>query len=620
MTVKFISNMNRKQRHTFYRIIITIILLLFIALIPSLGRMDIILYIIPYSIIGYDIIKKGYKGILKRQVFDENFLMMIATIGAFLLGEYAEANAVMLFYQIGELFQSYAVGRSRASISSLMDIRAEYANLYQEDGTYIEVDPYELKIDNIIVVKPGEKIPVDGIIIQGETTLNLSALNGESLPKDVYCGDEVLSGSINMTAMIQVRVTTLFEDSTVSKIFELVEDASSHKSKMENFISRFAKWYTPFVCYCALALAIIPPFVLLLFQQEVIFQDWLFRALTFLVISCPCALVISIPMTFFAGLGSASSKGILMKGSNYLEALSMCDTIVFDKTGTLTKGVFQVNEIHGDERVLEYAAYGEYHSIHPIAKGIREAYKQEIQPQRIQEYKDYGGKGIEATLDHHPLHLGTYRFMQELGIECPKIETSQALVYVAYEYQYLGYILLSDVLKEEAKDSLSTLKQMGIQKTIMLSGDQQIIAQQIGKQMIMDEVYAQCLPHQKVEKLEMILSQSKQKVAYVGDGVNDAPVLMRADVGIAMGALGSDAAIEAADIVLMDDQLSKLPLAMKISKKCMRIVHQNLIFAIGVKFLCLILGAFGFTNMWMAIFADVGVMFLAVCNALRAMR
>ena len=621
MIAKFISNLNKKQKNVFYRILGTIFLLILLYFVEVASNLSFVIYFVPYMIIGHDILKKGWKGIIKRQVFDENFLMMVATIGAFILGEYLEACAVMLFYQIGELFQSYAVGRSRASIAALMDICPETANLCKDD-VIIEVDPYEIEVDDLLVVRPGEKVAVDGVIVKGQTALNLSALNGESLPKDVNEGDEILSGSINLTSMIYMKATKAYEDSTVSKIFELIENASSNKSQMENFISRFAKWYTPFVCICALLLAFVPPFVLMVMQQPIQFQDWLFRALTFLVISCPCALVISIPMTFFAGLGSASSKGILIKGSNYLEALSKCDTFVFDKTGTITKGVFEVVELHSEimskEQLLEYAAYAEYHSVHPIALSIVKAYGKDIQPQRIVNFKNYGGKGIEAIVDEHKVLIGTSTLLQENGIQCPLLETHYAIVYVAINHQYVGYLCFSDCIKEEAKQAFYELHQQGIKKSVMLTGDHHIIAQAIAQKVGMDHVYANCLPADKVKHLEQLLKETSQKLAYVGDGVNDAPVLMRADVGIAMGVLGSDAAIEAADVVLMDDQLLKLPLAIQLSKKCMNIVYQNIIFALGIKFLCLILGALGLSNMWMAIFADVGVMVIAVLNALRA--
>lgn len=624
MIVKFISKMNKKQKNVFVRIILSSILLICLSFLSLSSTMEFFLYLIPYYIIGQDILKKGWKGILKKQVFDENFLMMVATIGAFLLGEYVEGNAVMLFYQIGELFQSYAVGRSRESIIALMDIRPEVAYLLSEDGSIDCVDPYEIEVDDILVVKPGEKVAVDGILIKGDTSINLSALNGESLPKDVKVGDEILSGSINLTSLIQIKATKVFEESTVSKIFELVENASSHKSKMENFITRFAKWYTPFVCYCALALAILPPLYLLLMQQDMMWQTWFIRALTFLVISCPCALVISIPMTFFAGLGSASSKGILIKGSNYLEALSKCDIMVFDKTGTLTKGSFQVDCIHSEylseEALLEYVAYGEYHSIHPIAMGIKQSYGKDIDVQRIQRFVDHGGKGIEAIVDDRLLYIGTKAFLAEKNILFDQVETSKAIVYVGIDHQYAGSIGLSDTIKTEAKATMDSLRQLGIKKCMMISGDQKAIAEEVGKKVGMDKVYANCLPSQKVAWLEALLQEySQNQLAYIGDGVNDAPVIMRADVGIAMGVLGSDAAIEAADVVIMDDHLSKLSIAVKTARKCMRIVYQNVIFAIGIKFLCLILGAFGISNMWMAIFADVGVMVVAVLNALRAL-
>ena len=625
MIARFISKMNQKQQKVFYRILVTLLILFILSLFNLNSKISFILYMLPYFIIGHDIIKKGWKGIIKKQIFDENFLMMIATIGAFILQEYLEACAVMLFYQIGELFQSYAVGKSRESIIALMDICPESANLLSDDGSIEEVDLYEIEVDDIIVVRPGEKVAVDGIVVKGESTLSLSALNGESLPREIYEGDEILSGSVNLTSLIHVQAKKVFEDSTVSKISELVENASSNKSKMERFISRFAKWYTPFVCLCALLLVIVPPMTLWILHQEVIFKDWFFRALTFLVISCPCALVISIPMTFFAGLGTASAKGILIKGSNYLEALSLCDIVVFDKTGTLTKGIFEVVEINSplmsQEMLLEYSAYAEYHCVHPIALSIVGRYEKEIKPQRISQFLNHGGKGVEAYVDNQCIYVGTKAFLNEKGIDCPFISTHHVIVYIALNHQYAGYICLSDCLKEDAKDTISTLHRQGIKKCIIMSGDRQIIAQDIATQVGIDEIYANCLPAQKMEHLENLLSKQKKNhmVAYVGDGVNDAPVLMRADVGIAMGVLGSDAAIEAADIVLTDDQLSKLTYAIKLSKKCMRIVYQNIILALGIKFLCLFLSAIGLSNMWIAIFADVGVMVLAVLNALRAM-
>ena len=582
---------------------------------------------IPYLVIGYDILKKAIKGILNRQVFDENFLMAVATVGAIALGEYKEGVAVMLFYQIGELFQSYAVGKSRRNISDLMDIRPDYANIENESGEVEKVDPDEVEIGSIIVVKPGEKIPLDGIIIEGKTTLNTSALTGESLPREVSINDEVMSGCINLNGLIKIKTTKEFGESTVSKILDLVENASSKKSRSENFISKFAKYYTPAVCYGAVALAFLPPVISLLFLNiDANWGEWISRALTFLVISCPCALVISIPLSFFAGIGGASHEGVLVKGSNYLETLAQTKYVVFDKTGTMTQGVFEVTGIHhasiDKDKLLEYAALAESYSTHPISKSLQKAYGKEIDQHRVLDVQEISGHGIIAKVDGQDVAVGNIKLMKKLNISCQQCHSVGTVVHVAINNEYAGHILISDLMKPHAKEAIQALKKIGIKKTIMLTGDIKSVADQVAEELKIDAVYSDLLPSDKVDKVEEILQNkgNKEKVAFVGDGINDAPVLSRADIGIAMGALGSDAAIEAADVVLMDDDPLKIAKAIKISKKCIRIVYENIYFAIGVKVICLILGAIGIANMWIAIFADVGVMVLAVLNAIRALR
>ena len=579
---------------------------------------------IPYLVIGYDILLKAFKGILNKQVFDENFLMAVATVGAILLGDYSEGVAVMLFYQIGELFQSYAVGKSRRNISELMDIRPDYANI-EKDGTLEQVDPDEVEIGTIIVVQPGEKVPIDGVITEGTSTLNTSALTGESLPRDAKAGDEVISGCINMTGLLKIRTTKEFGESTVSKILELVENSSSRKSKSENFISKFAKYYTPAVCYGALALAIIPPIVLLIMGEPAMWGDWIYRALTFLVISCPCALVISIPLSFFAGIGGASNQGVLVKGSNYLETLAQTKYVVFDKTGTMTQGVFEVSGIHHsempDEKLLEYAALAECSSSHPISKSLQKAYGKPIDRNRVTDIEEISGNGVIAKVDGVSVAAGNTKLMDRLGIAYQDCHHIGTVVHMAVDGKYAGHILISDIIKPHAKEAITELKKAGISKTVMLTGDSKRVADQVAKELGIQEVYSELLPADKVSKVEELLHQKseKNKLAFVGDGINDAPVLSRADIGIAMGALGSDAAIEAADIVLMDDDPLKISKAIKIARKCIRIVYENIYFAIGIKILCLILGALGIANMWMAIFADVGVMIIAVLNAIRTL-
>ena len=579
---------------------------------------------IPYLVIGYDILKKAFKGILNKQVFDENFLMAVATVGAILLGDYSEGVAVMLFYQIGELFQSYAVGKSRRNISELMDIRPDYANI-EKDGTLEQVDPDEVEIGTIIVVQPGEKVPIDGVITEGTSTLNTSALTGESLPRDAKAGDEVISGCINMTGLLKIRTTKEFGESTVSKILELVENSSSRKSKSENFISKFAKYYTPAVCYGALALAFIPPVVLLIMGKPAMWGDWIYRALTFLVISCPCALVISIPLSFFAGIGGASNQGILVKGSNYLETLAQTKYVVFDKTGTMTQGVFEVSGIHHnempDEKLLEYAALAECSSSHPISKSLQKAYGKPIDRNRVTDIEEISGNGVIAKVDGISVAAGNTKLMNRLGIAYQDCHHVGTVVHMAIDGKYAGHILISDIIKPHAKEAIAELKKAGISKTVMLTGDSKRVADQVAEELGIQEVYSELLPADKVSRVEELLNQKseKDKLAFVGDGINDAPVLSRADIGIAMGALGSDAAIEAADIVLMDDDPLKISKAIKIARKCIRIVYENIYFAIGIKVLCLILGALGIANMWMAIFADVGVMIIAVLNAIRTL-
>ena len=579
---------------------------------------------IPYLIIGYDILKKAFKGIRNKQVFDENFLMAVATIGAILLGDYTEGTAVMLFYQIGELFQSYAVGRSRRNISELMDIRPDYANV-ENNGELEQVDPDEVAIGTIIVVQPGEKVPIDGVITEGTSTLNTSALTGESLPRSAKVGDEVISGCINMTGLLKIRTTKEFGESTVSKILELVENSSSRKSKSENFISKFAKYYTPAVCYGALALALLPPIVLLLMGKPAMWGDWIYRALTFLVISCPCALVISIPLSFFAGIGGASNQGVLVKGSNYLETLAQTKYVVFDKTGTMTQGVFEVSGIHHsqipDEKLLEYAALAECSSSHPISKSLQKAYGKPVDRNRVTDIEEISGNGVIAKVDGVSVAAGNAKLMNRLGIAYQECHHVGTVVHMAVDGRYAGHILISDIIKPHAKEAIAELKKAGISRTVMLTGDSKRVADQVSTELGIDEVYSELLPADKVTKVEELLDKktAKEKLAFVGDGINDAPVLSRADIGIAMGALGSDAAIEAADIVLMDDDPLKISKAIKIARKCIRIVYENIYFAIGIKVLCLILGAIGIANMWMAIFADVGVMIIAVLNAIRAL-
>ena len=580
---------------------------------------------IPYLVIGYDILKKAFKGILNKQVFDENFLMAVATIGAIALGDYKEGTAVMLFYQIGELFQSYAVGKSRKNISELMDIRPDYANI-EKDGKLEKVDPDEVEIGTVIVVQPGEKIPIDGIVTEGNSTLNTSALTGESLPRQTAVGDEVISGCINMTGVLKIQTTKEFGESTVSKILDLVENSSSKKSKSENFISKFAKYYTPAVCYGALALAILPPLVRMLamgIAPE--WGEWIYRALTFLVISCPCALVISIPLSFFAGIGGASNQGVLVKGSNYLETLAQTKYVVFDKTGTMTQGVFEVSGIHHskmeNEKLLEYAALAESSSGHPISKSLQKAYGKPIDRNRVTDVEEISGNGVIAKVDGTAVAAGNAKLMKRLGIEYKECHHVGTVVHMAVDGTYAGHILISDILKPHAKEAIHALKKAGISKTVMLTGDAKNVAEQVAKELGIEEVCSELLPSDKVEKVEELLKKKgeKEKLAFVGDGINDAPVLSRADIGIAMGALGSDAAIEAADVVLMDDDPLKIAKAIKIARKCIRIVYENIYFAIGIKIICLILGALGIANMWTAIFADVGVMVIAVLNAIRAL-
>lgn len=618
--------MNRKQKKILQRIAITMICMTGLEFIDVEDCLRFGLYMIPYFIIGYDILRKAIKGVLNRQIFDENFLMAVATVGAIALKEYTEGVAVMLFYQIGELFQSYAVGKSRRNVTDLMDIRPDYANIENALGKVEKIDPDEVKTGSLIIVKPGEKIPLDGIIVEGKTTLNTSALTGESLPREAGVNDEVMSGCINLNGLLKIKTTKEFGESTVSKILDLVENASSKKSRSENFISKFAKYYTPAVCYGALALALLPPAVSALFLNvDGNWGEWISRALTFLVISCPCALVISIPLSFFAGIGGASHEGILVKGSNYLETLAQTKYVVFDKTGTMTQGVFEVTEIHAvieKNKLLEYAALAESYSNHPISKSLQRAYGKEIDRHRILDAQEISGHGIIAKVDDQNIAVGNIKLMKRLAVSCQQCHSVGTVVYVAINNEYAGHILISDLMKPHAKEAIYALKKIGIKKTIMLTGDIKNVASQVADELKIDGVYSDLLPSDKVDKVEEILQnkRNKEKVAFVGDGINDAPVLSRADIGIAMGALGSDAAIEAADIVLMDDDPLKIAKAIKISKKCIRIVYENIYFAIGVKIICLILGAMGIANMWIAIFADVGVMVLAVLNAIRALR
>ncbi len=617
--------MNKKQKKVLIRILVAVVLMIVFSQLPVEGYVRFLLFMIPYLVIGYDILKKAFKGILNRQVFDENFLMAVATVGAIVLGNYTEGVAVMLFYQIGELFQSYAVGKSRRNISELMDIRPDYANI-ERDGKLEKVDPDEVEIGSVIVVQPGEKIPIDGVVTEGKTTLNTSALTGESLPREVAPGDEVISGCINMTGVLKIRTTKEFGESTVSKILDLVENSSSKKSRSEHFISKFARYYTPAVCYGALALAVLPPLVrMLAMGLAPEWGNWIYRALTFLVISCPCALVISIPLSFFAGIGGASREGILVKGSNYLETLAQTRYVVFDKTGTMTQGVFEVSGVHHNEmeeaRLLEYAALAESASSHPISKSLQKAYGKAIDRSRVTDIEEISGNGVTAKVDGIPVAAGNAKLMERLGIPYKECHHVGTVVHMAVNGAYAGHILISDLLKPNAKEAITSLKHAGIEKTVMLTGDSKKVADQVAKELGIGEVYSELLPADKVSKVEELLKEknAKAKLVFVGDGINDAPVLSRADIGIAMGALGSDAAIEAADVVLMDDDPLKISKAIRIARKCMRIVYENIYFAIGIKVLCLILGALGIANMWLAIFADVGVMVLAVLNAIRVL-
>ena len=617
--------MNKKQKKVLIRILVAAVLMIVFSQLPVEGYVRFLLFMIPYLVIGYDILKKAFKGILNRQVFDENFLMAVATVGAIVLGNYTEGVAVMLFYQIGELFQSYAVGKSRRNISELMDIRPDYANI-ERDGKLEKVDPDEVEIGSVIVVQPGEKIPIDGVVTEGKTTLNTSALTGESLPREVAPGDEVISGCINMTGVLKIRTTKEFGESTVSKILDLVENSSSKKSRSEHFISKFARYYTPAVCYGALALAVLPPLVRM-FAMGLApeWGNWIYRALTFLVISCPCALVISIPLSFFAGIGGASREGILVKGSNYLETLAQTRYVVFDKTGTMTQGVFEVSGVHHNEmeeaKLLEYAALAESASSHPISKSLQKAYGKAIDRSRVTDIEEISGNGVTAKVDGIPVAAGNAKLMERLGIPYKECHHVGTVVHMAVNGAYAGHILISDLLKPNAKEAITSLKHAGIEKTVMLTGDSKKVADQVAKELGIGEVYSELLPADKVSKVEELLKEknAKAKLVFVGDGINDAPVLSRADIGIAMGALGSDAAIEAADVVLMDDDPLKISKAIRIARKCMRIVYENIYFAIGIKVLCLILGALGIANMWLAIFADVGVMVLAVLNAIRVL-
>lgn len=617
--------MNKKQKKVFIRIIIAFALIIILKWIPVEGYVRFALYMVPYLVIGYDILRKAGKGVLNRQVFDENFLMVVATVGAIALGDYTEGVSVMLFYQIGELFQSYAVGKSRRNISELMDIRPDYANI-EKDGQLEQVDPDEVEVGTTIVVQSGEKVPIDGVILEGSSTLNTSALTGESLPREVKAGDEIISGCINMTGVLKICTTKEFGESTVSKILELVENSSSRKSRSENFISKFAKYYTPAVCYGALALAVLPPLVrMTALGLAPEWGDWIYRALTFLVISCPCALVISIPLSFFAGIGGASNQGILVKGSNYLETLASTKYVVFDKTGTMTQGVFEVSGVHHNEmdaeKLLEYAALAECSSSHPISKSLQKAYGKSIDRNRVTDIQEIGGNGVTAKVDGILVAAGNVKLMKKLGISYMDCHSVGTIVHMAVDGKYAGHILISDLIKPHAAQAIAELKRAGVKKTVMLTGDAKNVAEQVAEELGIQEVHSELLPADKVAKVEELLKQKteKEKLAFVGDGINDAPVLSRADIGIAMGALGSDAAIEAADIVLMDDDPLKIAKAIKIARKCIRIVYQNIYFALGIKGICLLLGAIGVANMWMAIFADVGVMVIAALNAIRAL-
>lgn len=622
--------MSKKQKKMLTRIIIAAVMMIGLNFVPVDGIVRFGLYLVPYLIIGYDILKKAFKGILNRQVFDENFLMAVATLGAIAVaiyenGDYTEAIAVMLFYQIGEFFQSYAVGKSRKNISELMDIRPDYANI-ERNGSLEKVDPEEVEIGTIIVVQPGEKVPIDGIVVEGNSSLNTSALTGESLPREINLGEEVISGCINMTGVLKIQTTKEFGESTVSKILELVENSSSRKSKSEDFISKFAKYYTPAVCYSAVALAVLPPLVRMFgLSLSPDWSVWIYRALTFLVISCPCALVISIPLSFFAGIGGASKDGILVKGSNYLETLSKTKYVVFDKTGTLTQGVFEVNGIHHNEMeneaLLEYAALAESASSHPISKSLQRAYGKELDRSRVSDIKEISGNGVIAKVDGHVVAAGNKKLMKHLNISYIDCHSVGTIIHIAIDGNYAGHIVISDVMKPHSKDAIIALKQAGVEKIVMLTGDSEKVANQVAGELGIDMVYSELLPGDKVSKVEELLEEKtkRSKLAFVGDGINDAPVLSRADIGIAMGAMGSDAAIEAADVVLMDDDPMKIAKAIKISRKCIRIVYQNIVFALGIKLICLVLGAIGIANMWLAIFADVGVMILAILNAIRAL-
>ena len=618
--------MTKKQKKVLVRIIVAAVLLIILHFVPLEGIWLGLLYLIPYAVIGYDILRKAVLGIMHGEVFDENFLMAVATVGAMGLGEYSEGVAVMLFYQIGELFQAVAVGKSRQNISALMDIRPDYANIEAEDGSLEQVDPDDVEIGTVIVVRPGEKVPIDGVVVEGTSTLNTSALTGESVPREITVDQDVISGCVNLTGLLKIRTTKEFGESTVSKILDLVENSSMKKSKSENFITKFARYYTPAVCYSALALAVIPPLCRMLFMGlSPEWGDWIYRALTFLVISCPCALVISIPLSFFAGIGGASNQGVLVKGSNYLETLSQTKIVVFDKTGTMTKGVFEVSGIHHNEmedaKLLEYAAYAECSSSHPISKSLQKAYGKPIDRSRVTDIEEIGGNGVIAKVDGVSVAAGNAKLMNRLGIAYKECHHVGTVVHMAVDGKYAGHILISDIIKPHAKEAIENLKKAGITRTVMLTGDGKKVAESVAADLGIGEVHSELLPADKVSKVEELLSNKseKEKLAFVGDGINDAPVLSRADIGIAMGALGSDAAIEAADVVLMDDDPLKIGKAIRIAKKCMRIVYENIYFAIGVKLICLVLGALGIANMWIAIFADVGVMVLAVLNAIRTL-
>ena len=623
--------MTKKQKKMLLRIIIAAVMLAALYLLPVTGWLRLGLYLVTYLVIGYDILKKAGQGIANGRVFDENFLMAVATVGAFALaiyeksGDYNEAIAVMLFYQVGELFQIYAVGKSRKNISALMDIRPDYANI-EQDGKLVQVDPDEVAVGTVIVVQPGEKAPIDGVVVEGSSTLNTSALTGESLPRDVHEGDEIISGCINMTGVLKIRTTKAFGESTVSRILELVENSSSRKSRSEDFIAKFARIYTPVVCYSALALAVLPPVIRLVGGMDGQWEQWIYRALTFLVTSCPCALVVSIPLSFFAGIGGASHEGILIKGSNYLETLSQVKTVVFDKTGTLTRGVFEVTAVHhsdmDEQKLLEYAALAECASSHPISKSLQRAYGKAIDRSRVTDIQELSGHGVTAVVDGHPVAAGNSKLMEQLGIPYHDCHSVGTIIHMAVDGQYAGHIVISDVVKPHAKEAIEALHKAGVEKTVMLTGDAKKAADAVAAELGVDEVHSELLPGDKVDKVELLLAQQsgKAKLAFVGDGVNDAPVLGRADIGIAMGAMGSDAAIEAADIVLMDDEPLQIAKAIRISRKCIGIVYENIVFALAVKFACLVLVAIGLADMWAAIFADVGVMVLAVLNAIRALR